>query len=66
MQNQLLSQSSSQLKSKNWRAARELSDAVNAFISNVSGTYTLEDVRRWGILFIYLFVLGGDGGEIKS
>ena len=35
--------------------ARELSDAANDFISKVSGSPTLEDVRRW-VEFIRLEV----------
>jgi vitellogenic carboxypeptidase-like protein len=35
-----------QLKAKEWRQARTLSDRANEIIANASGTATLEDIRR--------------------
>ena len=36
-----------QVRNKDWKAARVLSDELNAYIANASGTATLEDIRRW-------------------
>lgn len=41
-----------QIKSKRYRKARELSDRANELIARSSGTATLEDVRRWGVLVV--------------
>lgn len=35
-----------QLKAKQWRGARTLSDRANELIAQASGTATLEDIRR--------------------
>lgn len=37
-----------QVRSSKWRRARELSDELLQFITNSSGSATLEDIRRQG------------------